>query len=283
MGERVGVAGGQRRRRAPRWRSWRLSGGGQRSRTRRSVQERDTQMYMQSPGRAFVVVEQGVAVVGQAREHGGLAGAADALPAGGEHLDPGARARASSTDTSGVTVTVVPVRASSTSNGRSCTAGAAAPAATNRSVRSACGGQAAQAASSGGQQRGRAAAVDLDVGAAVAEDAAQVGRSPSSSCGHDLHPVAVAGELVEEGHRAALAAAVEQLPVRAEQVGLVDHRQQRGDADAAGDEQVARRRHEREVVARAADPDEVARARADRGRRRSRRGRPARAARRCGR
>ena len=57
-----------------------------------------------------------------------------------------APATASSTDISGATVTVVPVRASSTSNG-AVRADAACSSATNRSVRSVCVGHPAQAAS----------------------------------------------------------------------------------------------------------------------------------------
>ena len=63
------------------------------------------------------------------------------------------------------------------------------------------------------------------------------------------------------------AAAVVQLPLGARRVGLLDHRQDRRDADAPGDEEVARARHQREVVARAADAQLVAFAKAVDGRR----------------
>ena len=75
----------------------------------------------------------------------------------------------------------------------------------------------------------------------------------------DGDPVAVGGELVEEGHRGALAAAVDELATRAPAASAERIiAQDRGDADAAGDEQVARGVDEREVVAGPADPDGVA-------------------------
>ncbi|GAA2884925.1 hypothetical protein [Nonomuraea rubra] len=60
-------------------------------------------------------------------------------------------------------------------------------------------------------------------------------------------------ELAGERHRGPRPAAVEQPPVGAEQLGLVDHGEQRGDADAAGDEQVPLGGRQGEVVAGAAD------------------------------
>jgi hypothetical protein len=68
----------------------------------------------------------------------------------------------------------------------------------------------------------------------------------------------VGGELVEEGHRGAVPAAVDQLPLRPGGAGGLDHRQHRSDPDPAGDEQVARGDGQGEVVPRAADPDQVA-------------------------
>ena len=126
--------------------------------------------------------------------------------------------------------------------------------ATNRSVRRACGGQCAQTASMAASSGPGPQAVDPDAVAAARRGTPRGGSSPNSSCGSDQDPVAVAGELVEERHRGPPAAAVEQPPVGAEQVGLVDHRQHRGDPDAAGDEQVRSDGHQREVVARSRRP-----------------------------
>ncbi len=63
---------------------------------------------------------------------------------------------------------------------------------------------------------------------------------------------------VENSHRRALTPAVDESPVGACGVGGSDHGQDRGDADAASDEQVARGVHEREVIAGPADPNGVA-------------------------
>ena len=78
----------------------------------------------------------------------------------------------------------------------------------------------------------------------------------------DRHALAVGGEFVEVGEARARAAEVEQTPRDVEHVRLADHRQQRSDADASCDEQVARGGREAEVVARAAEPDGVAHAQA---------------------
>ena len=113
--------------------------------TRRSLQERETQMYMQSPAArsssssrvsrwsgspARTVVSQVPQMPCRHEER-------TSTPA-----DP----TASSTVSPGFTVTVVPVRASSTSKGAFRT-GALRSSATKRSVRSADGGQSAQVAS----------------------------------------------------------------------------------------------------------------------------------------
>jgi hypothetical protein len=73
-----------------------------------------------------------------------------------------------------------------------------------------------------------------------------------------VHPRAVRRELVEEGHRLPTAAAVPELPVDALCLGGAHHRQDRGDPDAARDEDVAGGRQEREVVAGADDLEPVA-------------------------
>ena len=119
---------------------------------------------------------------------------------------------------SGVTVTVAPVRASSTSNGVVRT-GAPVSSATNRSVRRRVRRPARAGGLHGREQRAGPAGVDPDAGARLAEERGQVEQSVLV-LGYDLDAVAVAGELVEEGHRGAAAAAVEQAPVGAEQVGL---------------------------------------------------------------
>src|SRR5690606_11328082 len=62
-----------------------------------------------------------------------------------------------------------------------------------------------------------------------------------------------------EGHRGAAAAPVHEPPARAGRLGGGDHREDGGDADAAGDEQVVAGGDEREVVARAAGEDHRAR------------------------
>ena len=117
----------------------------------------------------------------------------------------------------------------------------------------------------------------------------RVGLRPPQHGGEIQHPelvlrmdrdaVAVGRELVDEGHRGALPAAVQELPVGARGLRLLDHRDERRDADAAGDELVARRGDQGEVVARPPDPHrralELARART-----RTRRGSRGRAARR---
>ena len=90
VGERVGVVGGQRAARSAVHRS--SAGSGrvtrcQRSRTRRSVQERDTHRNMQSPAARSSSSSSESRWSGQPGEHRGLAGAAGALPAGRQHLD----------------------------------------------------------------------------------------------------------------------------------------------------------------------------------------------------
>ncbi len=75
-----------------------------------------------------------------------------------------------------------------------------------------------------------------------------------------MHSVAVGGrQFLAERHRGTAAASVQQLPFGADQFSLVDHGQQRGDADAARDEQVPVGRNQREVVAGPADADQVTR------------------------
>ena len=88
--------------------------------------------------------------------------------------------------------------------------------------------------------------------------AAWPGRAARSRPAGDGDPVAVAGQLVEEGHRRPLPAAVDEPPLGACGLGGGDHRQDRGDADSTGDEQVLRRRHQWEVVARSPHADRVA-------------------------
>src|ERR1051326_3606690 len=60
------------------------------------------------------------------------------------------------------------------------------------------------------------------------------------------------GETVAESHGSARAASVKECPRDARRVDFGDHRQDRGDADAAGDEQVPPGRPQREMVARSA-------------------------------
>ena len=142
-------------------------------------------------GGALVVVEQGVAVVGHARR-APWSRRCRRCPAG-RRTAPRRRpapTRVERPSSSGVTVTVAPVRASSTSNGAVRT-GAPVSSATNRSVRRACGGQSAQAASMAREQRRRARSSRS--GRRRAARRGTPGRSsrPYSSCGHDLHAVAV--------------------------------------------------------------------------------------------
>ena len=100
---------------------------------------------------------------------------------------------------------------------------------------------------------------------------------PVSSWGLTVTRSPYARQLVEERHRRPGAAAVDEPPLGARRLGRGDHRQDRRDADAARDEEVARRGHEREVVARPAHPHDVARGAAGRGRAANRRRRPRRA------
>ena len=163
---------------------------------------------------------------------------------------------ASRMDLSGGTVRVRSLCARWTSNA-SCSTGSVSGLATNRSTCSEPFGQCAQLLLDRGQQRLGSAAVDLGVGLRPSEQAVEVEQAVFV-LRPDRDPVAVGREFVEEGHRGPLPAAVDQLPVGAGGLGGADHRQHRGDADAAGDEQVARRVDEREVVAWPADPDDVA-------------------------
>ena len=79
------------------------------------MQERDTHGYMQSAAALFDVVENRITVVGHAGEHGGFASPTRPLVARRQTETP-AETIASSTLLVGGTVTVTPVRASSTSN-----------------------------------------------------------------------------------------------------------------------------------------------------------------------
>ncbi len=85
-----------------------------------------------------------------------------------------------------------------------------------------------------------------------AQDRGQV-EHPELVLGTHPHPVPITRELVEKGHRCPAPPAVVQRPVRARRFGRRHHGQQRGDPDAAGDEHVAGRRPQREVVARPPD------------------------------
>ena len=76
--------------------------------------------------------------------------------------------------------------------------------------------------------------------------------------GPDRHLVAVLGELVAEGHRRLAAAEVVQVPVLPGGLDLADHRHDRRDADAPGDEDVRGRLAQFEVVARAVADEFVA-------------------------
>ena len=109
----------------------------------------------------------------------------------------------------------------------------------------------------GGQQRLRPAAVDQGVRSRHAEQLAEV-EEPGFVLRADGDPVTVDGELVEEGHRAALATTVDQPPVGAHLLGDLDHRQNRRDADSPGDEQIGRGRVECEVVSGATHAHGVA-------------------------
>ena len=67
--------------------------------------------------------------------------------------------------------------------------------------------------------------------------------------GNDLDPVAVPREFVAKGHRLGVPATVDEPPVEVLLIGVRDHREDRGDPDATGDEQVSSRLDERKVVA----------------------------------
>ncbi len=74
----------------------------------------------------------------------------------------------------------------------------------------------------------------------------------------DLDAIAVLRELVDERHAAGIATAVQQAPVLTCGFDGLDHREDRGDADPAGHEDVLAGCVEREVVAWAAHGDVVA-------------------------
>ncbi len=93
-----------------------------------------------------------------------------------------------------------------------------------------------------------AAAVDQGAGRRPGERG-QV-RQAHLVLGMDRDPVPVGREVVQEGHRVEGAAPVQEGPVGARRRGRAEHRQDRGDADAARDERVRRGREQLEAVAR---------------------------------
>ena len=203
-------------------------------------------------GRPLLLGEHRVPVVGFALEHVRLAGPAGALGAGEQHLHPGGLARPPGRTGPAGTVSVRPDRASTTSNG-AVTAGVGL-----------LGGGTARRA---GRPAGHAART-----APRPRRAAAPARSSRPGCpspGSAEHGVEVqqarlvlrrdsvtvspcAASSSRKAMDARRAAAVQQPPSGARRLGGGDHRQDRRDADAAGDEQVARRRARAGMVARAA-------------------------------
>ena len=185
---------------------------------------------------------------GIAFEHRGLAGAARPFRAGGQDPDARPPRRRSRIDASGGTVRVSSLWARyDLERRRAARLG-------QRLGDEALDVQGAAAARPcSAPRRRRAAARDRSSRpgcpvAGLAEQAVQVEQA-GLVLRPDRDPVAVGAQLVEEGHGGALPSAVDEPPLGAGRLCGGDHRQHRGDADAAGDEQVARRGDEREVVA----------------------------------
>ena len=176
------------------------------------MQERETQIIMQSLASRASSVEHGVAVVGIAVEDGCLAGAAGAFAAGGQHADAGLLDRRRGSDVSGGTVSVRSLWARCDLEGL-VPDGLGEwlgdePLHVQRARRP--GGAVLL---DGVEQRLGAAAVDRGVRLRVC----RAGRARSSKPVLVLRPdgdaVAVGGELVEEGHGRALPAAVDESPL----------------------------------------------------------------------
>ena len=80
----------------------------------------------------------------------------------------------------------------------------------------------------GGKQPLRTAHVDLGIRCRAADEVPPAGWGPSSSLGSDHDAVSVCRKLVKEGHGAPCPAQVQELPVRAEHLRLLDHGQHAG-------------------------------------------------------
>lgn len=91
------------------------------------------------------------------------------------------------------------------------------------------------------QHRRRTARVHRGVGRALTEKCCGAGQ-PGLVVGADLDCGPVAGDFVEERQTVAAAAGVDHRPVHPQAAGRPQHRQDRGDPDAAGDEAEAARR-----------------------------------------
>ena len=72
---------------------------------------------------------------------------------------------------------------------------------------------------------------------------------------HDLHAVAVLLQLGKESHGGPGTSAIDELPVLAPSFRTLNHRQDRGDANTTGNEQVVVRLGEAEVIAGPGDGD----------------------------
>lgn len=72
---------------------------------------------------------------------------------------------------------------------------------------------------------------------------------------HDRHTRTETTQIVEESHRRTTPPSVQQRPVLTLPVYLLDHWQERSDADPAGNKEVVVALDQREVVTRAGNPD----------------------------
>ena len=149
-------------------------------------------------------------MIGPTVEDAGLAGAAGALGAGGQHAHPGIL-HDSRIDRSGGTVRVSPLRTSSTSNA-SVRTGAVIGRAANRSTCNAAGRPGGAALLDRGEQRLGAAAVDEGFRLRGAQQRVEVEQA-GLVLRADRNPLAVGGQLVQEGHRGPLPPAVDELPL----------------------------------------------------------------------